>query len=601
LLSEKTKKGNCPKTEWISTAGDLIMASIISSLMSGGKSRRNTIMELVSDDGALSSYPGPVAVLEMTGALLAANDEASRLADVLRLDTIEAMEPGFREAILARVPTNVPFAYDHEDIATGQSEHRTYDFQILPVEADNLIVLIGRNTAFESAFRGALAESRQRYKDLVEVCGDFCWETDSDGRFVFVSPSGALGYTAEQLVGSSAERFLDSVGAGSSPFSASSQISEVDVWFQMADKGLACLEVSARPVYNSSGGYRGARGICRDVTADRDREQELARIQVRENLIAHIIQTIRDEIEPSAMLDAAARITAQAVDAQGCAVLRIDQDGDFVEAASFGRNTPDSLTVASLLTQTSSDEESLQVNRDGLVLLMATTSCRQQNNGAIVLWRDEQEGVWGAEECAVTDDVAVHMGVALQQISYQLELETLSRTDPLTGLLNRRAFTGELEGRVRRATETGSQGALIYIDLDNFKPVNDILGHQKGDEALVAVSTMLTKATRPGDLVARLGGDEFALWLDRTGEDAATVRAQEMLKASCCLEPYTGDPERPLGISIGIAVYMPNADETIDGLTSRADDAMYEVKNNGKASYAIAPFAVEHNEQALSK
>jgi diguanylate cyclase (GGDEF)-like protein len=361
--------------------------------------------------------------------------------------------------------------------------------------------------------------------------------------------------------------------------------------------------VSARPVHDSSGAYRGARGICRDVTADRDRdrEQELARIQVRENLIAHIIQTIRDEIEPSAMLDAAARITVQAVDAQGCAVLCIDLDGNFVEAASFGRNTPDSLTAASMLTQLSSDGHSVQVNRDGLMLLMATTLCRQKNNGAIVLWRDEQEGAWGAEECAVTDNVAVHMGVALQKISYQLELETLSRTDPLTSLLNRCAFTGEPEARVRRATEIGSQGALIYIDLDNFKPVNDILGHQKGDEALVAVSTMLTKATRPGDLVARLGGDEFALWLDRTGEDAAAVRAQEMLKASCCLEPYSGDPEWPLGISIGIAVHIPNADETMDGLTSRADDAMYEVKNNGKASYAIAPAAVEHKEQALSK
>ena len=577
------------------------MASIISNLISGEKSRRKTILELVSGEGALNAYPGPVAVLDRAGALLAANEEALSLADVLQLGAVEAMEPGFREAVLAGVPANAPFAYDHQDLVTGQTEHRTYDFQILPVAADDLIVIIGRNTAFESAFRGALAESRQRYKDLVEVCGDFCWETDSDGQFVFVSPSGALGYSAEQLVGCSAESFLDSIGAGASPFSARSQISGVDVWFRTAGSGLACLEVSARPVHDSSGAYRGARGICRDVTADRDREQELARIQVRENLIAHIIQTIRDEIEPSAMLDAAACITAQAVDAEGCAIVRIDEDGNFVEAASFGRNTPDSLTVASLLTQTGSDGHSLQVNRDGLVLLMATTSCRQQNNGAIVLWRDEQEGAWGAEECAVMDDVAVHMGVALQQISYQLELETLSRTDPLTGLLNRRAFTGELEGRVSRATETGSQGALIYIDLDNFKPVNDILGHQKGDEALVAVSTMLTQATRPGDLVARLGGDEFALWLDRTGEPAAAVRAQEMLKASCCLEPYSGDSERPLGISIGIAVFMPTADETMDGLTSRADDAMYEVKNNGKASYAIAPSVVEHKEQALSK
>ena len=196
------------------------MASIISNLISGEKSRRKTILELVSGEGALNAYPGPVAVLDRAGALLAANEEALSLADVLQLGAVEAMEPGFREAVLAGVPANAPFAYEHKDVATGQTEHRTYDFQILPVAADDLIVIIGRNTAFESAFRGALAESRQRYKDLVEVCGDFCWETDSDGQFVFVSPSGALGYSAEQLVGCSAESFLDSVGAGASPFSA---------------------------------------------------------------------------------------------------------------------------------------------------------------------------------------------------------------------------------------------------------------------------------------------------------------------------------------------------------------------------------------------
>lgn len=576
------------------------MASMFSNFMSSGKSRYKTILELVSDKGAFNAYPGPVAVLDMTGNLLVANEEASRLAGVLRLGDTGAMDPKFREAILAGLATNVPIAYDHEDIESGQSERRTFDFQILPVTAEELVIIIGRNTAFESAFRGALAESRQRYKDLVEVCGDFCWETDSTGQFVFVSPSGALEYTAEQLVGCSADGFLDSVSAAASPFRASSQVSEVDIWFRKADSGLACLEVSARPVHDSSGTYRGARGICRDVTADRNREQELARIQVRENLIAHIIQTIRDELEPSAMLDAAARIMAQAVDALGCAILRIDQEENVVEAASFGSKTPDSLTIASILTQTNSDEPPKEVVRDGLTILMATTFCRQKKNGAIVLWRDE-EGGWDAEECAVTEDVAVHMGVALQQISYQLELETLSRTDPLTGLLNRRAFTGELDSRVGRALDTGAYGALIYIDLDNFKPVNDILGHQKGDEALVAVSTMLMQGTRPGDLVARLGGDEFALWLDRTDEGAAAVRAQELLEASCCLAPYSGDPSRPLGISIGIAVYLPNSDEAMDGLTSRADDAMYEVKHNGKASYAIAAPAVKHKEQALSK
>ncbi len=577
-----------------------MMDALLSKLLPGARGQKSTILELVSEQGAFNAYPGPVAVLDYAGRLLATNQEADNLKDELHLGDLVAMDGAVKDAILAAKPTNIPIAYDHLDGETDQTDHRTFELQILPVEAENLIIVISRNTAFESAFRSALAESRQRYKDLVEVCGDFCWETDSDGQFVFVSPTGALGYTADELVGSSSETFLDAANAAASLFRAKSHVSEIDIWFRAANADLACLEVSARPVHDSSGVYRGARGICRNVTAVRDREQQLARIQVHENLIAHIIQTIRDEIEPSAMLEAAARIITQAVDAKGCTILRIDHDGNHVEAAAFGQNAPDNLTVVSLLTQANPDAQPLQVNRDGLALLMATTSCQQKDNGALVLWRDEEEGAWEVDARVVTDDVAVHMGVALQQISYQLELETLSRTDPLTGLLNRRAFSGELETRVRRAAETGAHGALIYIDLDNFKPVNDILGHQKGDDALIAVSEMLTHATRPGDLIARLGGDEFALWLDRTDEGAAAVRAKEMLEASCCLEPYSGDPARPLGISIGIAVHSPGFDETVDGLTSRADDAMYEVKHNGKASYALAPAATQHKEQALS-
>jgi diguanylate cyclase (GGDEF)-like protein len=168
----------------------------------------------------------------------------------------------------------------------------------------------------------------------------------------------------------------------------------------------------------------------------------------------------------------------------------------------------------------------------------------------------------------------------------------LSRTDGLTGLLNRRAFNDELRARIGRGGEVSAPGALFFIDLDNFKPVNDILGHQKGDEALQAVARMLAEKTRPGDLVARLGGDEFALWLERTENHTAEGRAQELLRDSSVLDEYSGDPERPLGLSLGIAVHQPASEESLDALTLRADEAMYQVKHNGKSGFEIAPPAV---------
>jgi diguanylate cyclase (GGDEF)-like protein len=164
----------------------------------------------------------------------------------------------------------------------------------------------------------------------------------------------------------------------------------------------------------------------------------------------------------------------------------------------------------------------------------------------------------------------------------------------MTGLLNRRAFYDEeLPRRFKRMAfaKEGeeSSGALYYVDMDNFKLVNDIHGHQKGDEAIIALRDLLHDFVRPGDLIARLGGDEFALWLDGVSEQIAVKRCGDFLKASKALEKLSGEPDRPLGISVGIAVYHPATGETLESLLARADAAMYTVKQNHKGDFCLAP------------
>jgi diguanylate cyclase (GGDEF)-like protein len=94
---------------------------------------------------------------------------------------------------------------------------------------------------------------------------------------------------------------------------------------------------------------------------------------------------------------------------------------------------------------------------------------------------------------------------------------------------------------------------------------------------------------RAGDLVARLGGDEFAVWLDNAGEQTAVGRAQVFLTAAKSLRPYSGTHNRPLTLSIGMAVYESATRESINDFLSRADAAMYNVKREGKGHYALAP------------
>ncbi|MBT4907609.1 MAG: GGDEF domain-containing protein [Rhodospirillaceae bacterium] len=139
-----------------------------------------------------------------------------------------------------------------------------------------------------------------------------------------------------------------------------------------------------------------------------------------------------------------------------------------------------------------------------------------------------------------------------------------------------------------RAARDGKSGALLYIDLDNFKAINDNRGHEVGDTVLCDISTMLTSCSRIYDLVARIGGDEFAIWLNDLDIDSATKRADEFLAMLSQLADRSGDLAKPLGASIGLARFEPATGESLRELLIRADDAMYAAKRSGKNGWAVA-------------
>jgi len=580
------------------TVGDPLMRALFASPRAKGSDLLAAARLLFSDGVGLASYTGPAALLRGDGGVIIANSGAASVADALGMGTKGQLHPSLAGAIRSGNFTTAAITLD---ASAGEALAGViFDFMVLPVIKGETALVIGRDTALESAFRGALTESRQRYKDLVEICGDFCWETDAAGRFAFVSPGGALDYAADALVRRDPVEFFDPLlrDTDVSPFTARSSVNCVDVWFRRADGQYACLETSARPIDERSATSRAARGVCRDVTAYRKDQEALSRIQIRDRLIAHVMRTIRDEVEPDKMLGVAARAVSQAMGAQGCRVYRDVTGQGLVAAADYGAARPADEVIAGALLQAKRDGRPFATRHGSLSLLCVATSYCQEGNGALVIWREAEDGGWSVEDGVLAGDVGVQLGVAIQHIRNQLKLEILSRTDTLTGLLNRRAFTAELDSRINRS-DSGTAGSLFYVDLDNFKPVNDILGHRKGDEALIAVAEMLVRSTRPGDLVARLGGDEFALWLDRTDEGAAQQRATELLNGASCLQAYSGDPVRPLGVSIGVAVSHPGVTEDLDGLMARADAAMYEVKHRGKAGYFIAagPDAGDRNEK----
>jgi len=439
-----------------------------------------------------------------------------------------------------------------------------------------------------AALVDALIESRQRYKDLVEISSDFAWETDAAGRFAFVSPQGVLGWPPEALLGRAAAEFLDDPGEAD-VFAAAAAVAAAEIGFRRADGDSARLAIVAVKLRDALGRATGARGIGRDLTLERERDDALARAQLRDRLFTHLVRAIRDEIEPEAALAAAVTATGLALGAEGGVVLRrIGQA--LAPAASWGLPADAALLEAARAALSERDGVSLVAG--GWQLIGHSARYRQAVEGAILLWRRCEDGGFPDGDRALLVDVADQLGVAVAQVAQHEHMRALSRTDPLTGLLNRRAFFEELERRLQRL-ERGRRGAvLLFIDMDNFKLVNDRRGHRAGDEAIHELCRILSQQSRSGDLLARLGGDEFALWIDGLDERGGGERAAALLAAAKSLAPLSGDAARPLGISIGLALAAPAGGERPEQLVARADQAMYRAKQAGKGGVAVAAPAV---------
>ncbi|HQU09626.1 MAG TPA: GGDEF domain-containing protein, partial [Opitutales bacterium] len=171
--------------------------------------------------------------------------------------------------------------------------------------------------------------------------------------------------------------------------------------------------------------------------------------------------------------------------------------------------------------------------------------------------------------------------------SYYLRLLRVAYHDCLTGLPNRILFQDRLSQGIALAKREDRYCALIYLDLDRFKPVNDTYGHHVGDQVLKLVADRLRQCVRESDMVARLSGDEFTIILPQIKEknDAEAVVKKIIVELS---KPfYVNEHHLQLDVSVGIAIYPDNGNNG-DLLLKAADDAMYHAKGDGGSAYCFA-------------
>jgi len=438
----------------------------------------------------------------------------------------------------------------------------------------------------DQPLRAALLESRQRWRDLVSLAADLVFETDAEGRLTFILPDPALGWSAADLLGQPGQRLsADLPGVPAcNPFLPEKPIRGRRVWLRRADGSLSCLAVAAAPLLDAAGRVIGARGLGMDVT-DQDEQDGVKAAALRRTAVTDdILWRMRQEVLAPRMMRAVLEELINAVGAEGAAVLA---EGPAVLHQS-GTGAGAVLDELAILLDGADEINQIKTGETaGQPLLVSVCHTRFGEKVGLALWRPPGARSWDPEDRMLSASTTTIIRVVLEHQSIQREMARQARTDPLTGLINRRAFLEELPRHIDRLEGEHLPGTLVFADLDNFKTINDVLGHEIGDDVLCRAAQLLRKTVRPGDLVARLGGDEFAIWMDGADHLTAAERAEKLrVEGPLVFAEVIGASTPPLGFSIGIA--MRASGEEVDSVMRRADLAMYQVKRDGRGHWRVA-------------
>ncbi|MDT8879238.1 EAL domain-containing protein [Halomonas saccharevitans] len=412
--------------------------------------------------------------------------------------------------------------------------------------------------------RRSLWESEQRYRSLFTYNPDAVFSMDLKGHFVSANDHCAAltGYAVEALLGSHFSEFLqaDDLAAVQQKveLTAAGEPCRYELKVPHRDGTLHWLDLTTLPVV-VDGRITGIYGIAKDVT--RRREYEI-RLRILERGV---------EASVNGVLIADASLPGLPIIYANDAFQRMT---GYARAEIIGRN-------ARFLQGSETDALAVQKIRRELAQHreVHVTLCNYRKDGT-PFWNDLYISPVRDDHGRVTHYVGIQHDIS-EQKAYEAHLAYHAGHDALTGLANRTLLEDRLVHDAELARRQGMRLAVLFLDLDEFKPINDSLGHAVGDELLRGVSQRLSAAMRPGDTLARLGGDEFVVLLpDLHDPTQADTVAERLL--SIVARPYrVGEHELSLSCSIGIAVSTAEMEQPLE-LIQQADMAMYRAKQQGR-------------------
>jgi diguanylate cyclase (GGDEF)-like protein len=277
---------------------------------------------------------------------------------------------------------------------------------------------------------------------------------------------------------------------------------------------------------------------------------------------------MRKEVTAARMMRAILEALASALGSEGAATIDA-VDGGSAPSITYQAGGGATLVPAAAARprRAKSDTPARALTDEGRPALLTTCHMRFGARAGLTLWRTPGSRPWNTDDITLLDAASLVVRVVLEQEAQQREMGQQARTDPLPGLFNRRAFLEELPRHLDRLDREDECGTLMFVDLDNVKPVNDRLEHEVGDQVLAAAAKMLRNLVRPTDLVARLGGDELAIWMNGADHMTAAERAEQLrVNAPTALVEIAPGTALPISVSIGIASRPAGSGETIESV-----------------------------------
>lgn len=299
----------------------------------------------------------------------------------------------------------------------------------------------------------------------------------------------------------------------------------------------------------------------------------------------------RSDGKDTSLVAAFVRLATNAGNRESFVVLGLAQQEEYVlkESSRLGERIIQVVIFASLLAVLIATIASRALTSSLKRINLAVQQfARERKSAPLPVQRQDELGQLARSFVQMQEEIVEH----LEELSRSRNaLEHLARHDPLTGLPNRRVFFERLEHALAAARRSAKPLAVLFVDLDHFKQLNDSLGHSIGDRVLQAVANLLRSATRESDTVARLGGDEFVILIEQLDDPGRVVAVLHKLHERFQLPMLLDGHEVKVQASMGVSLFPRDGDD-IESLVQQADRAMYVAKNAGRNTYSY-----ESNEQ----